>query len=184
MPKCKVCKKEYARQSDSQVVCSYACSLEYSKQLISKREATRKKNARIALREYKNSDKPILLQLAQKLVNQFIRMRDDGLRCISCECDFTETNRVKNAGHYIAVSRSSLLRFNENNINLQCSYCNDQLASNAAEYRKKLIKKIGIKEVEHLEANKTALKTWTVEELQEIITKYRIKIKQYQEESK
>jgi len=35
-----------------------------------------------------------------------------------------------------------------------------------------------IKEVEYLEENKTALKTWTVEELQEIIRVYRAKIKE------
>ena len=180
---CKACREKFKPDREFQNTCGYSCAITYAKQLQDKREAKKKKDDRIALREFKKSDKPTLLQSAQKLVNQYIRMRDNGLSCVSCEYDFSGyinnkvCRRVKNAGHYIAVSKSSFLRFNENNVNLQCSYCNDQLASNSAEYRKKLIKKIGIKEVEYLEANKTTLKTWTVKELQEVITIYEKKIK-------
>jgi len=160
-----------------QTTCCIECAFEYVKQQKEKREEDKKKEARKALREYKKNDKPILLQLAQKLVNQFIRMRDKGLPCISCGHDF-RNGRQEHAGHYIARSKSSLLRFDERNINTQCNICNDHLSGNVAEYRKGLIEKIGIKEVEFLEDNKTALKTWTVEDLQEIIKKYRLKIKE------
>jgi len=141
-----------------QTCCSYTCSIEYAKQLTAKREAKKKREARKALREYKKNDKPTLLQLAQKLVNQYIRLRDKGQPCISCGHDFTK-GRQEHAGHYIARSKSSLLRFDERNINTQCNICNDHLSGNVAEYRVGLIKKIGIEEVEYLEANKTTLKT-------------------------
>ena len=176
---CKICKEKFIIERPMQTCCSYSCAIEYSKQLTVKREAKKKKDARKALREYKKTDKPTLLQLAQKLVNQYIRLRDKGQHCISCGHDFSK-GRQEHAGHYIARSKSSLLRFDERNINTQCNICNDHLSGNVAEYRVGLIKKIGIKEVEYLEENKTALKTWTIEELQEVITMYRAKIKEYQ----
>ena len=172
----KECKKKFEPERQMQTTCSYECAIEYSKQLTVKREEAKKKNARKVLREYKKTDKPTLLQLAQKLVNQFIRMRDERELCISCGHNFAN-GRQAHAGHYIARSKSSLLRFDERNINTQCNICNDHLSGNVAEYRVGLINKIGLKEVEYLEANKTTLKTWTVEELQEVITTYRQKIK-------
>lgn len=172
----KECKKKFIPERQFQGVCSFECGIAYSKQLTEKREAKKKTEARKALREYKKSDKPTLLQLAQKLVNQYIRLRDKGLLCISCGHNFTN-GRQEHAGHYIARSKSSLLRFDERNINTQCNICNDHLSGNVAEYRVGLINKIGLEEVEYLEANKTALKTWAIEELQTIIKTYRLKIK-------
>ena len=172
------CKSKFTPDREFQVVCGFECSIEYAKQLISKREATKKTNAGKELREYKKTHKPTLLQLAQKLVNQYVRLRDKGKLCISCGHNFAN-GRQEHAGHYIARSKSSLLRFDERNINTQCNICNDHLSGNAAEYRAGLINKIGIEEVEYLESNKTSLKTWTVEELQELVIIYREKIKEH-----
>lgn len=178
MPICKAkgCRKPFERKQDGQVVCSWKCSLEYAKQQQEKREKKQKSENRKALREFKKSDKPTLKALAQKLVNQYIRMRDERELCISCGHNFAN-GRQRHAGHFVAVSNSSLLRFDERNINAQCNICNDHKSGNLAEYRKGLIEKIGIEEVEFLESKKRALKNWTVEELQEIITTYRQKIK-------
>ena len=179
---CKICKEKFRPERQMQTCCSYQCSIDYAKQLTVKRQEVKKKNARKALREFKKSDKPTLLQLAQKLVNQYIRMRDEKQLCISCGHNFAN-GRQRHAGHYIARSKSSLLRFDERNIHAQCNICNDHLSGNVAEYRVGLIKKIGIEEVEYLEANKTTLKTWTVEELQEVIKIYRQKIKDKREDN-
>ena len=176
----KNCKKKFQPERQDQTVCSFECSIVYAKQLKEAREAKKKTEARKALREYKKSDKPTLLQLAQKLFNQYIRLRDKGLGCISCGHNFAN-GRQAHAGHYIARSKSSLLRFNENNTNVQCNICNDHLSGNIGEYRVGLIKKIGFEKVEYLEENKTTLKTWRVEELQEIIKVYRQKIKELRE---
>jgi hypothetical protein len=56
---------------------------------------------------------PKMLEKAQKVVNEFIRLRDQDQPCISCG---KEGNQ---AGHYIPVNKSSYLRFDERNINLQ-----------------------------------------------------------------
>jgi len=174
---CKSCKEKFLPERDFQNTCNYLCAIEWSKKLTAKKEAKKKTDARAALREFKKNDKPVLLQLAQKLVNQFIRLRDTNLNCISCNHNFAN-GRQRHAGHYVARSKSSLLRFDERNINTQCNICNDHLSGNVSEYRLGLIQKVGIKEVEDLEANKTALKTWTVKELQEVITEYRNKVKE------
>ena len=172
----KECKKKFTPERDFQTTCDYKCAIEYASQLKEKREKAKKTKGRIALREFKKSDKPLQLQIAQATVNKFIRLRDKDLRCVSCGHDFTK-GRQQHAGHYIARSKSSLLRFDERNINTQCNICNDHLSGNVGEYRVGLIAKIGIEEVEYLEANKNTLKTWTIEELQEVITTYKAKNK-------
>jgi len=172
----KNCKQKFTPERQMQTTCSYECAIDYAKQLQEKRDERKKKYNRKAIREFKKNDKPTLIQLSQKLVNQYIRLRDKGLPCISCGHNFAN-GRQEHAGHYIPRSKSSLLRFDERNINTQCNICNDYLSGNVGEYRVGLIQKIGIKEVEFLEENKTTLKTWTVSELQSLIKTYRQKIK-------
>lgn len=176
MPKCKVCKKEYTRKSNTQVVCSYECSIEYAKRMREKKEKLEKTKNRVALREFKAKDKTVLKELAQKLFNQFIRLRDKDLACISCG---TRNDIQYHAGHYKPAGGFSYLRFDENNVHKQCVRCNSHLAGNLNNYRPALIEKIGLAEVERLE-QPNQIKSWTVEELQEIITKYRAKIKELQ----
>ena len=173
----KNCKKKFIPEREFQNVCDYKCAIEYSKQLKEKKDAKKKTENRVALREFKNNDKPILLQLAQKLVNQYIRARDKGLNCISCDHNFAN-GRVENAGHFVRVSKSSFLRFNEDNIHLQCSYCNKELEGNEGAYKIKLTEKIGAERVRYLDENRSTLKRWTVKEYQEIITTYRKKLKE------
>lgn len=176
---CKICKDKFVPIQAMQPTCAdYFCIRANKVKEIAKDSKPKKtKEARLELREYKKTHKPTLLQLAQTLVNTYIRTRDEGLNCVSCNHNFNN-GRIKNAGHYVRVSKSSFLRFHEDNINLQCSYCNNELNGNEGAYKSPLIAKIGIDRVKYLEENRTTLKTWTVEELQEIITKYRKKIKE------
>ena len=55
------------------------------------------------------------------------------------------------AGHYRSRGSASHLRFNLFNIHLQCARCNRYLSGNVVEYRKELIKRIGLNRVEILE---------------------------------
>lgn len=65
-------------------------------------------------------------------------------RCLNSpkECD---------AGHYISRKRT-VTAFSRNNVWAQCKYCNQHLSGNLAEYRKRLIERIGEAEVLLLEA--------------------------------
>jgi hypothetical protein len=112
---------------------------------------------------------PKLLEKTQKVVNFYIRKRDEGLPCISCG-----SYSANQAGHWISVRQSSALRFNEWNINLQCAACNCYKHGNQAMYRIGLVERIGEKAVKELEyeAVHNRVKKWTRDELFEIMGKY------------
>lgn len=111
---------------------------------------------------------PKLLKRAEKVFNCWVRKRDEGLKCISCE------NPGNQAGHYFPVCYSGV-RFSEVNVNLQDAYCNCYAYGNQAMYRIGLVMKYGEKAVRELEeeAVRTKYKKWSRSELEEIINKYK-----------
>lgn len=62
-----------------------------------------------------------LLSEVRELCHRFIKLRDLGLPCISCNKPWSEEFH---AGHYFKAELYSGLRFNELNINGQCPECN------------------------------------------------------------
>ena len=115
------------------------------------------------------------IKLAQQVFNKYIRLRDAGNVCISCQ----KKPLKENAGHFYNANNHWSVRFDERNVHLQCEHCNTYLSGNLIEYRKQLINKIGIEQLTllELEANKT--RKFTIDELKEIINKYKLKIKHY-----
>jgi hypothetical protein len=114
-------------------------------------------------------------RLQEKIVNPYIRQRDskDGyFKCISC--GQTKPVAQMNSGHYIPISKSQFLRFNELNINGECSSCNCWDGYHLIPYRKNLIAKIGLESVEALERTAEEVKLYkhTREELERIETYY------------
>lgn len=97
------------------------------------------------IKRYSKKTIPELKRIATRHFNAYIRKRDEGNKCISCDAQGTEAGHFYSAGHY------SALRYNENNVHIQCSVCNRHLSANLLEYRQGLIKKIGEKEVLKLE---------------------------------
>lgn len=182
---CKICREKFT--ADPNLFCPPTCEksecrYEYAMKHLNKKITAVKKENNKAKKEFNQSDRKYLLELAQKAVNTFIRMRD-GKYCISCEFvphydkKGVWKDRQFQAGHYKSQGGNSALRFDENNIHAQCSICNNHLSANLAKYRANIIKKIGIAEVERLETTKNT-KLWTVEELQDIIKTYKMKIKE------
>jgi hypothetical protein len=111
---------------------------------------------------------------AQAIFNKYIRLRDAKEPCISC--GYAGANRQWHAGHYRPQGRNGALRFSELNCHKQCSICNNHFSGNLVKYRESLTKKIGVEMVSELETNNQT-KKWSIEELQEIIAKYKAKIK-------
>lgn len=74
----------------------------------------------------------------QKQCNAYIRLRDHGKRCVSCN-EF----KVLQAGHYYAVKGYDSLRFNTDNIHGECAYCNGFNESHLIGYGKNIEKRIG-----------------------------------------
>jgi len=149
--------------------------VKYANKHLSKKKKEAKKANNIAKREFNQKDVKVLKELGQKLFNQFIRLRDKDLSCISCG---TTKDIQYHAGHYKPQGGFGYLRFNELNVHKQCSVCNNHRSGNLVPYRIALIKKISLEAVEKLE-QPNQIKKWTTEELQEVITTYKQKIKEF-----
>ena len=117
------------------------------------------------------------IKLAQQVFNKYIRLRDKGQNCISCN----KPALKENAGHYFNANNHWNVRFNELNVHLQCEHCNTFLSGNLIEYQRNLIHKIGITDYYILEAEARKTRKFTIEELKEIINTYKKKIKHLSE---
>ena len=116
------------------------------------------------------------IKLAQITFNKYIRLRDKGNVCISCQ----KPPKKENAGHFYNANNHYNVRFDENNVHLQCEHCNTFLSGNLINYRENLLKKIGAEEFNVLEGKSKVTRKFTKEELKEIINTYKKKIKQYE----
>lgn len=119
-----------------------------------------------------------LLRLAEIVFNKWIRNRDrnelfpDYFFCIACSKQ--KPIEESDCGHFKPKSFSSL-RFNEFNTNAECQKCNREDPNHLIGYRENLIKKIGLEQVEALEAVKFSEEhRWDREELLDIIKRYKI----------
>ena len=171
--KCKFCKQPFEPVRFLQKYCfKEECVrvwVESEKAKQWKKTKAKMKNDLLTIQDY--------IKLAQQVFNKYINLRDSGLPCISCGKQIV--GRV-NASHYFNANNHWNVRFNEFNVHSSCITCNQYLSGNLIEYRKRLINKIGIEQLTllELEANKT--RKFTIEELKEIINKYKLKIKQYE----
>jgi len=114
------------------------------------------------------------IKLAQQVFNKYIRLRDAGNVCISCQ----KKPLKENAGHFYNANNHWSVRFDERNVHLQCEPCNTFLSGNLIYYRENLLKKIGIEEFENLSAEAMKTRKFTIEELKEIIATYKKKCKE------
>lgn len=172
---CKTCKLKFKTFNSFQKVCSSTCAIKLVQHKKEKEAKDRSREINKKKRELKQNNKSFLIKKAQEIVNKYIRLRDLSKPCISC--GYKGDSRQWHAGHYRPAGRNSALRFNENNIHKQCSICNNHLSGNLVLYRSSLIKKIGLNKVLEIERNNNP-KSWSIDELKELIETYRIKTKE------
>jgi hypothetical protein len=179
MKTCKACGTKFEPVRSMQVVCSPACALAWAKQGKGKQSA--EKVLRAVTRERKAALRtiPELTKIAQAAFNRYIRARDTGKPCICCQRPLNApgVGGGFDAGHYRSVGSAPHLRFSENNCHGQSKYCNQYRAGNAADYRIGLIARIGLAEVEALEADQAPRK-YTRDELIQIAQTYRAKARE------
>lgn len=176
--KCRICKAEYAPFTSLQKTCSISCSIKLVQVDRAKEEARTAKERRKDTRQRREKLKTRSdwLREAEKACNEYVRYRDRKEPCISCQRHHTGQYH---AGHYKSKGAYPELRYHANfNISKQCSACNDgnKLSGNIHEYRKNLIKKIGIKNVEWLEGPHKA-QNWSIDDIKEIKQYYREQLK-------
>ena len=146
--KCKICKKVFQKIQPLQFVCSPKCAMEYANR---KRKTSWRKEKKERLEKLKTlSD---YKSECQKVFNEWVRLRDRDLPCISCG---TEKPDIKyDAGHFYSIGAYPNLRFNEDNVHKQCSNnCNVHLSGNPQAYREGLIERIGQERFDLLEKAK------------------------------
>lgn len=169
--KCKYsgCKKDFVPVNQKHICCGWKCGVDYAKEKEAKRKSSEHRKAK---KEYLQNDKSHLMKVAQNTFNKYIRMRDKGNPCISC--DHIGSRQI-HAGHFMPVGSNGHIRFDEDNCHSQCSICNNHKSGNLIEYEPRLVLKIGQEEVDRLKTK--IVKQWTIEELKEIIEIFKIKTK-------
>lgn len=180
MPRCKECNEKFEQYQFNNKFCkSIDCQVAKGIFLLDKKkeqdEKARKKLWADEKKEFKERDKS-LAQVAndtQKVFNEFIRLRDKGMVCISCQ----NPPKKKNAGHYYNANNHWNVRFEEDNVHLQCEACNNNLSGNLIPYRKYLIEKIGLNRFLIIESMSEVTRKYTKEELIFLKKEYRIKVK-------
>ena len=170
--KCKYCKSVFSPITTLQKNCFEPnCVTEWLNEV--KQKNWKRKKAKLKMDLMTIQDH---IKLAQQVFNKFIRLRDAGNVCISCQ----KKPLKENAGHFYNANNHWSVRFDERNVHLQCEHCNTYLSGNLIYYRENLLRKIGIEEFENLSVEATKTRKFTVQELKEIIATYKKKIKEHE----
>ena len=111
---------------------------------------------------------------AQKVFNQYIRLRDKHLPCISCG---QKLGSKYDAGHYFSSGGHKAVTFNEDNVHGQCVACNQYKHGNLLNYQIGIEKRIGADRLLQLHEQAHETRKYSADELQEIIKTYKQKIK-------
>ena len=148
--------------------CSPECALELvrdkNKAKVKRDIKVKEKAARAQHRADKDRVKLKSKWLAelQSVLNRYVRLRDAGLGCVSCDKP-SDWQGQWHASHYYSRGHSSALRFNLWNLHKSCSVCNSHLSGNIGEYTPRLIDKIGMERYQWLEAHKSDKASYDVE---------------------
>lgn len=168
--KCKYCRSEFMPYTTLQKNCfDPDCVTAWINDVKTKQWT--KKKAQLKKDLMNTSD---YLKLAQQVFNKYIRLRDQGRLCISCD----NPPKKANAGHYFSQGGHSNVRFDEENVHLQCEHCNSFLSGNLLNYQIGIEKRIGADRLIELHGRAHDVKKWTADELKEIIDTYKAKIKE------
>jgi hypothetical protein len=177
MPRCKNCKNKFEQVRFNQ---KYCLEPECVRVWVESEKAKQWKDKKQKMQQDLETVQDYV-KMCQIIFNKFIRLRDKGQVCISCQ----KTPLKENAGHFFNANNHYNVRFDERNVHLQCEHCNTYLSANLIEYQRNLIHKIGIESYQQLEAEARKTRKFTKEELKEIMAEYKKKIKElelYQKE--
>jgi hypothetical protein len=172
--------------------CSPDCGLTVARKRVPAVKASQERQERKEHKEAKQRIKTRSewLKEAQAAFNAYIRERDKDQSCICCGMWPEVSNKPGgdwDAGHFLSRGAYPELRFVETNCHKQLKSCNAGSSKYArkgrtvaANYRERLIDKIGLAEVEWLEGPHEA-KKYTIDDLRTIRDEYKLKLKQMRE---
>jgi hypothetical protein len=170
------CQKPFVVARIGQKVCGYVCGLAIKEVNLDKarkaKEARERAEHRVAKERIKTKGEHA--KEAQAAFNEFIRLRDKDLPCVSCG---RYHQGQFHAGHFRSVGGNPELRFEPLNVWRQCAPCNNHMSGNVINYRIELVKRIGADKVEWLEGPHEP-KRYTIEDLKAIKAEYRAKVRE------
>lgn len=109
------------------------------------------------------------IEKTQRIVNKYVRLRDEGKPCISQKISWKKDFE---AGHLFSKKTHSAIRFDYDNIHGQSVYANRHLYGDFDNYLANLPNRIGKERTEALQKRaddcKKFVKKWTIEELKQI----------------
>jgi hypothetical protein len=148
---CSACGKPFMPARPLQSVCSARCA--HKKVKLTKAKEREEFKARKAALKKRSEWEDECRKIVQKIAR--IRDRNDG--CISCHLPATWDGQW-HGSHFRSHGACSVLQFHLWNIHKSCSQCNLHKSGNIAEYRPRLIEKIGQDRVDWLESQNGVFK--------------------------
>lgn len=133
-------------------------------------------------RPKKRNSQTTLIHKLDKVFSLYIRLRDampsGYVRCISC-------GQIKkfedmDCGHFHSRTHMAT-RFDEDNCNAECKFCNRFSADHLIGYQRNLIQKIGRGRFDLLEVKAHSVKHYTDFELQTLLDYYKQEVKKLKE---
>ena len=178
--KCRVaaCGASFVPSRMGQAVCSPACAM-----IDAPRHEPKARKAladierkEIKVRKEKLKSRADHLREAQQAFNEWVRLRDAALGCVSCDKPATWAGQW-HASHFRSVGSSPEHRFNPDNVHKACSVCNNHMSGNILGYKPELERRIEVEAVEAL-LGPSEPKRYTVDEIKAIKAEYRAKTRE------
>lgn len=184
MARCPHCRQTYERKRMGQKSCeAVPCAIAAGQARKAKEAAKKAKAERSEIRVRKEKAKrPQELKAeARTAFHAYVRARDiaAGHGCIDCGKPFEpqKPGGSVDAGHYLSRGSAPHLAFDERNVHAQRKNCNRPGGATAAEYRAGLIERIGLSEVDALEADQES-RRYRGDDYRRIRDEYRAKLKE------
>lgn len=105
--------------------------------------------------------------------HEYIRLRDKGKPCVCCGEPLGDDFH---AGHWLESGNNPQLRYDENNIHGQRSYCNTYKGGDSGWYKENLIERIGIDSVNDLISKRGGTVKRTADDYRKIEKHFKDKI--------
>jgi len=170
MPRCKNCKEKFEPIRFNHKYClkdeCIRAFVAETKEKMWKQTKVRMKNELKTTSDW--------MKEAQKVFNQYIRLRDKHKPCVSCE---SKLGSKYDAGHYFSSGGHKAVTFNEDNVHGQCVACNQYKHGNLLNYQIGIEKRIGAERLLQLHEKAHQTRKYSADELQELIKTYKQKIK-------
>ena len=176
--RCPSCRVMFAPARTSQTVCGeIECAIAHGQsekgRAIAGKALAEVGRRDIKVRKEKLKSRADHLRETQTVFNEWIRLRDATLPCVSCG---RHHDGQYHAGHYRTVGANPELRFEPLNVHKQCAPCNNHKSGDIVNYRIELVKRIGVDKVDWLEGPHSARK-YTIDELKVMKAHYRALIR-------